>query len=75
MTVLTSRDISNFLVQIQLLSFTRVCCTRDYVTIVSKDVFCCKAFNNLLMLNFATYLFKIIVSPRMQRCQLNMSGL
>ena len=50
MTVLTSRDVSNFQVQVQLvrvLFFTYVESHRDYLTVESTDVVSCKAFSDV----------------------------
>ena len=52
MTVLMSRDISNFLKQVQLfklLSFTYVESHRDYLTVESKDMVSCKAFSDVTL--------------------------
>ena len=49
MTVLMSRDVSNFPEQVQLfklLSFMYVESHQDYLTVESKDVVSCKAFSD-----------------------------
>ena len=79
MTVLMSRDVSNFQVQVQLfrlLSFTYVESHRDYLTVESTDVVSCNAFSDVRLRR--TFVLKQIIfneSPRMQRFQLNMLGL
>ena len=50
MTVLMSRDVSNFQVQVQLvrlLFFKYVESHRDYLTVESTDVVSCKAFSDV----------------------------
>ena len=50
MTVLMSRDVSNFPEQVQLfrlLSFAYVESHRDHLTVESKDVVSCKAFSDV----------------------------
>ena len=50
MTVLMSRDVSNFPAQVQLFrlsSFTYAESHRDYLTVESKDVVSCRVFSNV----------------------------
>ena len=52
MTVLMSRDVSNFQVQVQLfrlLSFTYVESHGDYLMVESTDVVSCKAFSDVTL--------------------------
>ena len=63
MTVLMSRDVSNFPVQVQLfrlLSFMYVESRRDYLTVESKDVVSCKVFSVFLCLFSLVLILKVI---------------